>query len=158
MFGFGVGKIELKLPKTSYAGGESIDGTLLLTIKKPVKARGLYARLYAHQEYREQYISGGKPEMRNVNQQIYSFQQPLDTEKEYAVCEATPYPFKLVMPPMDNSLSGAPNPLGNLSISVGGFQLGGGAGPVGLPIWEVEGFLDIPFAVDVKAKVSVVHQ
>lgn len=158
MFGFGVGKIELRLPKTAYASGETIDGTLLLTVKKPLKARGLYVKLYATQVYREQYISGGKPEMRNVNQQIYSFQQPLDSEKEYAVCDATPYPFKLVMPSMDTSMTQVPNPLRDISIALGGLQIGGGAGPIGLPVWEIEGFLDLPLALDLKAKVSVVHQ
>jgi len=157
MFGFGVGKIELKLPKTAYAGGETIEGDLLLTIRKPVKARGLYVTLYATQLYREQYISGGKPEMRNVNQKIYSFQQPLDSEKEYGVCEAAPYPFKLVMPPMDTSMAQVQNPLGNLSIAFNGIQIGGGSGPIGLPVWEIEGFLDLPLAFDVKARVTVVH-
>jgi hypothetical protein len=158
MFGFGVGKIELNLAKTAFAGGETIEGTLLLTVKKPVKAKGLFVKLYATQLFQEQFNSMGKPEMREVKKTIYNFQESLDTEKEYPVCDAKPYPFKLVMPPMDNSTPRITNPLGNLSIAFNGFQIGGGAGPCGLPMWGVEGFLDIPMAFDVKANVSVVHQ
>ena len=156
MFGFGVGKIELKLPKTTYSAGEAIEGTLLLTINKTVKARGLFATLSAEQQMREQVHNQGKIEMRTVSQKIYNYQQQLDTEKEYQKTgEATAYPFSITMPPMARVTQDVTNPLHGLTISFGGLQIGGGPGPVGPAQWTLEGYLDLPLALDVKAKVNI---
>jgi len=157
MFGFGVGKIELKVPKNAYAPGETIEGTLLLTVKKPVKARGLFITLFADQEFREQYVSGGKPDTRIIRRKIYNFQQQLDTEKEYPVAETTSYPFSVAMPPEAGApQTAAVNPMGGfLTVSLGALQIGGGSGPIGLPQWALEGYLDLPYALDVKATVAL---
>ena len=39
MFGFGKGKLDLKIQKTNYAPGDTISGDVALTLKKPVKAK-----------------------------------------------------------------------------------------------------------------------
>ena len=156
MFGFGVGKIELKLPKTTYAQGEAIGGTLLLTVNKPVKARGLFVTLSAEQQIRERVYNQGKTEMRTVKEKIYNFQQQLDCDKEYQKTgEATPYPFSITMPSMAGITQGVIDPLHGFSISIGGLQIGGGSGPIGPAQWTLEGYLDLPLALDVKAKVSI---
>ena len=156
MFGFGVGKIELKLPKTTYAAGEAIEGTLLLTVNKPVKARGLFATLSAEQQIREQVYNQGKREMRTTTRKIYDYKLQLDTEKEYLKTgEATAYPFSITMPPMAGATQEFFNPLHGLTISIGGLQIGGGPGPTGPAQWILEGYLDLPLALDVKAKVKI---
>jgi hypothetical protein len=156
VFGFGVGKIELKLPKTTYAAGEAIEGTLLLTVNKPVKARGLFATLYAEQQIREQVLNQGKMEMRTETRKIYNYQQQLDTEKEYLKTgEASAYPFSITMPPMAGVTQDIINPLHGFTISFGGLQIGGGPGPIGPAQWMLEGYLDLPLALDVKAKVNI---
>lgn len=156
MFGFGVGKIELKLPKTTYAAGEAIEGTLLLSVNTPVKARGLFATLYAEQQIREQVRNQGKMEMRTETRKIYHYQQQLDTEKEYLKTgEATAYPFSITMPLIPGVTQNVSDPLHGLTVSIGGLQIGGGLGPIGPAQWTLEGYLDLPLALDVKAKVSI---
>ena len=156
MFGFGVGKIELKLPKTTYAAGEAIEGTLLLTVNKPVKARGLFATLFAEQQIREQVRNQGKMEMRTEKRKIYNYQQQLDTEKEYQKTDgAEAYPFSITMPPEAGVMQHVVDPLHGFTVSIGGLQIGAGPGPVGPPEWSVEGYLDLPLAFDVKATVNI---
>jgi hypothetical protein len=156
MFGFGVGKIELKLPRTTFAAGEAIEGTLLLTVNKPAKARGLFAALYAEQQIREQVRNQGKLEMQTVKRRIYEFQQQLDTEKEYQKTDgAAAYPFSIMVPPDAGATRQVVDPLHGFTVRVGGLQIGAGAGPVGPAQWILEGYLDLPLALDVKASVSI---
>jgi hypothetical protein len=156
MFGFGVGKIELKLPRTTYAAGEAIEGTLLLTVNKPVKARGLIAALYAEQQIREQVRNQGKLEMRTEKRKIYEFQQQLDTEKEYQKTNgAAGYPFSITVPPDAGVTQHSVDPLHGFTVSMGGLQIGGGPGPAGPAQWSVVGYLDLPLAFDVKASVNI---
>lgn len=156
MFGFGIGKIELKLPKTTYAAGEVIEGTLLLTVNKPVKARGLLITLYAKQRFRKEELDEGRIVMATVTEEIYNYKQQLDGEKEYQKTgEATAYPFSITMPPMARVTQDAINPLHEFTISLVGVQVGGGPGPIGPAQWTLEGYLDLPLALDVKAKVNI---
>ena len=156
MFGFGVGKIELKLPRTTYAPGEAIEGTLLLTVNKSVKARGLFVTLSAEQKIRQWVHRQGKEEMETVTEKIYEFRQPLDTEKEYLTTNgAASYPFSLTLPPQAGSTQRADDPLHGMTIGIGGFQFGAGPGPIGPAQWALEGYLDLPLALDVKAKVDI---
>ena len=157
VFGFGVGKIEVSIPKKNFTPGEEINGTLLLTMKKPAKARGLFIKIFAEQRFREIRNQGGNQNSTEVIRVIYSFQQGLDSEKEYPVTSTpTAYPFTLVVPSGTNASTTTPtSPLGNLQISMGGFTLGSAAGPIGPPQWYLEGFLDLPLALDLKTKIAL---
>lgn len=157
MFGFGVGRIDIRLSKTVFSANEVIEGTLLLTLKKPVKARGLYAILSADQQFREQVRNQNRIEMQTVTRRIYNFQQQLDTEKEYPKTDGVKeYPFSVAIPPEASALSGIPDdPMHGFSVNIGGMQIGSGPGPVGPAQWSVEGYLDLPLAFDVKAKTSI---
>lgn len=157
MFGFGVGKIEVSIPKKNYSPGEEIKGNLLLTLKKPARARGVFIKIFAEQRFREVQSQGGKQSTSDVMRVVYTFQEALDSEREYEVT-STPvsYPFTLLVPGSANSATAEPSlPFGNLQISMGGFSLGPGAGPIGPAQWYLEGFLDVPLAVDVKAKLAL---
>ncbi len=39
MFGFGKGKIEIKIEKFNFAPGETIPGEVVMKLKKPLKAK-----------------------------------------------------------------------------------------------------------------------
>jgi len=156
VFGFGVGKIEINIPKKSYKPGEEINGTLFLTVKKPVKARGLFIKIFAEQRFREIRTMNGKQDTTDVVRVIYTYQQGLDIEKEYPVTDPpAAYPFTLAVPGSAGSGGTLSSPLGNLQISAGGFTIGSGPGPIGPAQWYLEGFLDLPFAFDVKAKLAL---
>ena len=160
MFGFGVGKVEISIPKKNYKPGEEITGNLLLTVKKPAKARGVFLKIFAEQRFREIRIQNGAQHETQVMRQIYTFQLCLDGEKEYPVTSSpTAYPFTIAVPssahPNDGLSAPLTNPLGNLQIAIGGLTIGGGAGPIGPALWYLEGFLDLPLAFDVKQKLAL---
>ena len=72
--------------------------------------------------------------MRTETQRIYYFRQQLDTDKEYQKTrEAALYPFSISMPPMAGVMQIVTDPLHGFTISMNGFQIGGGPGPIGPP-------------------------
>lgn len=95
MFGFGKGKIEIKLDKYNYSPGETIEGTVALSLKKPLAAKELSIRLLGEQRISQGY--GANRSDRTVR--IFDFKQPLDGQKEYPAGErAAVYPFKIKVP------------------------------------------------------------
>src|SRR5512136_159822 len=101
MFGLGAGSIAINIPKTAYNAGEEIAGTLELDVRKPVKARGLFLKFYAEQEFREMRHQGGSGKMEPVDtkRRLYEYQLELDQEREYAKTNgAVAYPFSLAVP------------------------------------------------------------
>jgi len=156
MFGFETAVIDLELPKTAYAGGELIEGTLFLSVKKPVKARGLSVTLVAGQQFREQVYSDGEPWTCTSTRKIYDFRQLLDCGREYTAATDTPYPFSLVMPPVDLTARAAAGYPGSFPAAPG--SPGTGPVPVGRPAWSVEGYLDVlPMAEEIRARIAIVQ-
>lgn len=92
MFGFGRGKVELKIDKMNYAPGDKITGKLVMDLKKPIKATKAFVRLYA--EAKTTSMSGGKMST-NVSR-IYDFVLDLDGAKEYS--GQAEYDFEIVIP------------------------------------------------------------
>jgi len=83
---FGKGKINIAIQKTGYVPGDTISGTVALTLKKPVKARGVSISLIGEQKNtRVGGMTGGKDISTTTQRiRIYDFKQQLDTEKEYS--------------------------------------------------------------------------
>ncbi len=166
MFGLGAGKIEIYIPKTAYVVGEPIEGTLVLSVNSPVKARGVFLKLCADQKFRE-YIydsgshhSSGHGHWTTTTKTVYNFVLQFDGEREYPKTpQPLSYPFRIYIPKEADTLrqSAWSGGSGSPVISIGPLQIGGGdsmgGGPVGSPDWYLEGYLDLPFAFDVSARV-----
>lgn len=156
MTGLGNGKIELKLPKTVYSVGERIAGTILLTISRPVHARGLYVVLSAEQSFREQIIYRNGTGARTVSRRIFCFQQRLDRDRHYQKTAGTvEYPFALTLPPVGIGGQGSAGPLDSRSIRFGDQQVDLRQAPVGPVRWILEGCLDIPHALDMFTQTAI---
>jgi hypothetical protein len=154
--GFGIGMIRLVLSKTTYTVGEAVEGTLLLSVSRPVPARGLFAILSAQQQFYRRPDPDGRNGLRMVPRKVYHYQQQLDDEREYEkTAEPAAYPFRLMLPPVVGFTQDARDPANGSGAVIGSVRSIDGAVPFGPPEWSVEGYLDLPLAFDVKAKTSI---
>jgi hypothetical protein len=154
--GSGIGTIRLELPKTTYTVGEAVGGTLLLSVSRPVPARGLFAILSAQQQFYRRPDPDGRNGLLIVPRRVYHYQQQLDGEREYEkTAEPAVYPFRLMLPPGVGFMQDARDPASGSGASTGSVRSIDGSVPFGPPEWSVEGYLDLLLAFDVKAKTSI---
>lgn len=144
MFGFGERKMDLQINKFNFVKGETIEGTIALTVKKPCKARGVFVTLFAEQKV-----------MSSSNtQRIYELKQQLDGEKEYNTGEnPAVYPFKIKIPPKQMTGEGLAQLDPNLAKAASVMQYF-----VSMQRqirWYVEAKLDIAFGLDTAKKIQV---
>jgi hypothetical protein len=152
--GYGIGTIRLTLPKTTYTIGEAVEGTLLLSVSRPVQARGLFAILAAEQEFYRWADPVGKNGLRTVTRKVYHYQHQLDGEREYEkTIEAAAYPFRLMLPTCVGFTQDLRDPANGSATITGSVLTMDGSVPSGLPKWSVEGYFDLPLAFDVKEKI-----
>jgi hypothetical protein len=153
--GSGIGTIRLDLPKTRYTAGDTIEGTLLLDISRPILARGLFAVLSAQQQfYLRPDVQGNG--MRTVTRKVYHYQQQLDGGREYEnTAEPTAYPFRLMLPPRGGFLQELRSLAGGTAAAISNLPSIDGSVPSGTPAWSVEGFLDLPLSFDVRDTVRL---
>lgn len=85
------GKLEINLPNFNFSAGETITGTLVLKLKKPLEAESLMVGLIAESSSNKG-IKGSKS-----TQTVYSFNQPVSGKKVYPSGEST-YDFKIKVP------------------------------------------------------------
>src|SRR3989338_7711468 len=90
MFGFGKGKIEIQLNNFNYAPGETVEGTLSLSLKKPILGKELSISLLAEEEVTE--MQGNNYNSRT--HELFYFKQHLSGQKEYSFGNQS-YPFKM---------------------------------------------------------------
>jgi hypothetical protein len=166
MFGIGAGKIEIYIPRTAYAVGEAIEGTLALTINSSVKGRGVFLKLFAEQKFNEyhpdsgSHYSSSQGHMTTVTRTVYEFVLQLDSEREYQkTLQPVNYPFRVGVPQEANSFRQSAG-IGGPVISIGPIRIGGsgfmgGTGPIGPPQWFLEGYLDLPMALDVSKRIQL---
>ncbi|MDO8428606.1 MAG: hypothetical protein Q7S92_05335 [Candidatus Diapherotrites archaeon] len=148
MFGLGDTKIEIQLDKFNFKPGETIEGTVSLKAKKPVKAKGINITFFG--EKRVSSMSAGRSS--SSVRRVFEFKQPLDGEKEYVSGEnPLVYPFKIVIP--SDLLNTQKAPEGNMGAVLQGIQfLTGNAGPTN---WYLQANLDISMGLDVTKKVQI---
>ena len=104
-------KIEVEIPKTTYAPGESITGTITLQLDKPTKSKGVFVELTSTETKTGRNSKGQSTTMNYT--QMWS-RAPLDVEKEYPAGQLMTYQFSLQAPSR-----GAPfNPIGGLWRSI----------------------------------------
>ena len=94
MFGFGKGKMEIKLNNYNFSEGDTIEGTLSFTLKKPQHSKEASIQLYAEQQTTQ--FANGRTTNNTVT--VFDFKQPLDGEKDYAPGTQVEYPFQIKIP------------------------------------------------------------
>ena len=94
---FGKGRINIAIQKSHYAPGDIISGNVSLTLKKPVKARGVSISLIGEQITTRGggTMSGGQTST-TQRVRVYDFKQQLDSEKEYS--QGGEYSFEMKVP------------------------------------------------------------
>jgi len=103
MFGFlSKGKMEILLPRTSYAYNEVIEGKVSMELDNPQKAKGVSIELLGERKRREtrHVTRGGKRVTEHVTHTdvVFSRSLILDVEKEYPGKQIIEYPFQFVVP------------------------------------------------------------
>jgi len=140
VFGFGRGNIEVILEKYNYSPGETIEGKIILKLKKPIRAKKLKVGLRGEKKTKE--IGEKPPEQKKTF--IFNFEMPLDKEKEYFKGE---YDFEIKIP--KNVLA----PKSAIGSVLKGIQiLSGRETRVN---WYIIAYLDIPSGFDISKKVQV---
>ncbi|MFH1510588.1 MAG: hypothetical protein ABIF10_02765 [Candidatus Woesearchaeota archaeon] len=94
MFGFGKGKIEIQMDNYNYAPGDTINGNVTLSLKKPLQGKELSISLLGEQKTSQGYGANKS----NQTAKIFEFKLPLDKEKEYPADKPLAYPFKIKIP------------------------------------------------------------
>jgi len=140
MLGLGKGKIELTLDKTNYAHGETINGTVNMTLKKPINAKGVIATLFAERKRSDG--DGG-----TTIQRVFEFSVPIDGERLYEATQKN-YTFQIQVP-AENKIAME----GKIGTALKAFSaLGNIMSPTK---WFVEVKLDIPKGFDVRKKQQI---
>ena len=146
---FGKGKIEIQLKKHNLSAGEVVKGTVLLKLKKPLKAKELSITMIGEEKVSQISLKGQRS---TKTIRIFDFKQTLDREKEYSSAKPLVYKFKIKIP--KNILSKQEIPKGKLGtvIKTASFLLGAGRKQVH---WYLLARLDVPWAIDINKKVQI---
>ena len=149
VFGLFEGSIDLILPKTNFAFGETIEGTLKLKIGKEKMARQLRVRISCLKITTTR--SAGRSGSSTRTDILYPADTVLDGEKTY-MPPGGEYPFKAQLP-QSTVLPQQPKLEGGLGTAVTALQmLSGGSSRIE---WYVEGTLDVPKAFDIGKKIRI---
>lgn len=147
---FGKGKIDIIIPKTNFAPGDKISGNVVLTLKKPVKAREASISLIGEQTT----TRGGttSKEQSKSTQRIYDFKHKLDGEKEYD--KEAKYDFEIKLPA--DILSRQPQ-MPQVSGALGqGLKIAQAITGIGVwSNWYLLARLDVPGGIDINKKVQI---
>jgi hypothetical protein len=168
MFGFGKGKIDITIQKTNYAPGDTISGSVALTLKKPVKAKEVSISLIGEEVttggggkvgWGGGRTSGGIGTMGGGGstkiERIYDFKQQLDSEKEYS--QGGEYHFEMKIP-ADILSMGPQMPEGALGqVLKVGQTIAAITGAISRQRlqWYLLAKLDIPGGLDISKKVDI---
>jgi len=156
---FGKGKINIAIQKTVYLPGDVISGTVVLTLKKSVKARGVNISLIGEQKTIQRKGMIGSQNMSSTTQitRIYDFKQQLDGEKEYN--QGRDYPFEIKIPAdILNAKPQMPEIGGKLGQGLKVAQAAAvmtGVIPLQQTRWYLLAKLDIPGGMDIKKKADI---
>jgi hypothetical protein len=92
------GKIIINLDKNDFSAGETINGTVILKLKKPIEATALNIGLVGTRE-KAKYSRNSKGEMSKStsSENICNFNKEISGKKLYPAGESS-YPFQLVVP------------------------------------------------------------
>ncbi len=140
---FGKGKIAITLQRTDYIRGDTISGTVALTLDKAVKAREISISLIGEGTttvttpgiFRGVGVGSGgtMSTTTKCTMRFYDFKQQLDNEKEYGQGQQY-YSFEMKIPA----------DILNIRPQI-----------IGQPKWHLLAKLDIPHGLDISKKVKV---
>jgi hypothetical protein len=156
---FGKGKIDISIPKTDYAAGDTIAGTVALTLKKPVKADEMSISLIGEQLVTRRASTGrsSQPTTTTERIRIYDFKQKLDGTKEYN--QTKEYSFKIKIPAdilnMKPQLPEMEDTLGQGMKIAQAAMAFVGALSIQHTRWYLLAKLDIPGGLDIKEKADI---
>jgi hypothetical protein len=155
---FGKGKINIAIQKSHYAPGDIISGNVSLTLKKPVKARGVSISLIGEQiTTRGGGIMSGGQTSATQRVRVYDFKQQLDSEKEYS--QGGEYSFEIKIPADTVSMRPlVPEQEGKLGQVLKVAQTAAtmtGAIPFQRIKWYLLAKLDVPRGMDVSKKADI---
>jgi hypothetical protein len=158
MFGLGKGNIVLALQKYNFVPGDTISGSVALTVKKPVKARELSVSLVGEQKHTRQVRTSSGTSTQTQTVRIYDFKQPLDGEKEYSGQAQYNFEIKIpadiLGPQMSQQAPQIPNAFAQgLQFAQ---QLASMTGAIPRTKWFIETKLDIPGGMDISKSADVV--
>ncbi|MFH1235077.1 MAG: hypothetical protein V1493_05705 [Candidatus Diapherotrites archaeon] len=148
LFGFGKGKMEMTLEKFNFSAGDTIKGHASLTLNKPTKARAMKVVFWGERESRHTHHDSHGTHTSTRTETIYSFELPLDGEKEYS---STEYDFEIKVPAMQQAQMPEMDGAFGAVMKTAAFL----AGPIAPPKWFVQAKLDIPGGMDVSKTVQV---
>lgn len=116
------GQIEIILDKYQYSPGETINGKIKLTIKKPMISKELKISLIGQQKIRSRRMNINKRTSTNEykNVEIFNFTMPLHKQKEYSI-RGQEIDFQIKIP--ENINSQEPRTLGFFSFSRRNFPI-----------------------------------
>lgn len=138
--GLGRGKLRLELSKTGFVTGETVQGTLLLKLKKQVVAGYVEVELYA--EERRSTVRGGK-QTTEVHRVFENHVRVAEGQTYGPGEQRIPFSFQIpqdVQPKIENEL---------VQTAVSVAQL---VGLVARWKWYVKARVDIPKAVDMRSR------
>lgn len=153
MLGIGEGKAELVLNKYNFNSGETIEGTVTLELKKPIKAKELTVAFYGERkETKTRMVRDSNGAMRSQTTtnyvRIHEFKQSLSGNKEYPAGKSE-YKFKIGIPaglmPKQEEAKGFFGKVANFISNAAKSEIK----------WYVEADLDMPWAFDISKKVQI---
>lgn len=156
---FGKGKINLTLERTHFEPGEIISGTINLSLKKPVQARGISISMIGEERSSSTSIGMGKGVSNSYRQQkVYDFKQDLDGEKEYV--SGQEYSFEMKIPDdilnLTPQIPEIPGVAGNaLKLVQAAATMTGGMRRIRVK-WYLKAKLDVPGGVDISKKADII--
>ncbi|MFH1391097.1 MAG: sporulation protein [Candidatus Diapherotrites archaeon] len=148
VFGLGVGKIDLKLEKTVFNPGETIQGEVKLKVNKQIKAKGVKVVLNATRQT-SSYSNGRRT---SNTQTLYNFEQEMDVERDYNPSEGEKiYKFQLQVPTGIGKKPEIGNEALGQIVNVAS-MLSGSSSQIK---WVLTAKLDIPMGFDVAKTVQI---
>ena len=154
VFGLGEGKMDLQIPKTSFARGETIQGKAILELNKPKKAKRLVVILTATREERRTTInSRGQRMQSNRTITLYSNEAVLGEEQEYPSGKRE-YEFS-IQAPNQGFEANARQPEGALGAIAGVAQTLGMGTTISPVKWVLTAKLDLPLSFDISKAVQI---
>lgn len=136
VFEFLSGGMKIVTDKETYKLGETVNATITLDLRSPVKARGAMATLRAYYQQRTTHRNIGSSHSNSSTQNVTLFadERVLDKEQEFKGKKDYPVTFTI---PNDPNLLSQPGMLG----FIGGRTV----------FWEINAKLDIPMGMDIGA-------
>lgn len=142
------GKITISLDKYEYRAGETINGTITLSLKKPVNAKGLFVGLEGISS-QTRYV--GKRSSTQYSK-VFEFKKPIDGEKLYPTGERS-YPFQIIIPANLQANLSIDNPMLGTVIKAAQIL----SGSVSRIRWYVTANLDMPgFDISKRVQINIV--